>query len=721
MNKPSVPKRPHSLTHHGDTRVDPYYWLMDRASEEVLSHLRSENEFLKEELKHLEPLTEELFQEMKNRIEETDNSVPSRKRSWWHYSRTVEGLQYPIVCRLKATSNDYTPPTIDPQTPIEGEEIVIDMNVEAGDSDFFSVGVLAISFDDKWLAVGTDFEGNERHRVTFRSLVGETAPDDVIEDVHYGSAWSTDSKYFFYTRVDDAWRPYQLWRHKLGTDASQDVLVFQEDNLQFNVGIGRSRDDKIIVVALSSSMTTECYWLPADNPTAELQLIEARRHGIEYSIDHFTDKNANGWWLKVTNEDAVDFRCLAKPVSGGEWKEIIPHQPGNRLDGIDAFANFFTISTREDGYCVGRIVKALKGDDPFGDDFFARSQAIDSGAKPSTLNCGGGEYDTPFVRISVTSLVTPAYIADINVETGERFIRKQQKVLGGYDESNYVTTRLWTTASDGQRLPISLVARRDLVDIHPDGSMTAKKPSPFLLYGYGSYEVCIDPYFSVSRLSMLDRGVIYAIAHIRGGGEMGRNFYLQGKLNQKPTTFSDFVAITRDLIAKGWTTPAQLAGMGGSAGGLLMGGVVNLAPELYKAVVADVAFVDALTSMLDETLPLTAGEWEEWGDPITDEVAYKVMKSYSPYDNVSATNADGSTRVYPHMYVTGGLNDSRVGFWEPTKYVLKLRDVNPQNVVYLKTEMGAGHGGPSGRYDSWRDGCQESAFVLSELNATTTI
>ncbi len=464
-------------------------------------------------------------------------------------------------------------------------------------------------------------------------------------------------------------------------------------------------------------MTTEVHYLHADQPTSKLTLLEGRRHGIEYGVEHFVDGGGRGWWLKITNEDATDFRLLARRVDGGEWRELIPERPGSRLDGVDAFKAFLAISERHDGCAAVRLVKTLPGDDPFGDGLIGRSTFVEGDASPSTVSLSANpNFDTPLVRVSITSLVTPRLIADVVVETAELLVRKQQRVLGEFDAANYVTGRLWVSASDHERIPVSIVARKDLVNVGPTGELTARAPSPFLLYGYGSYEISIDPSFSSLRLSLLDRGVIFAIAHVRGGGEMGRSWYEMGRLAQKPTTFSDFVAVARELVARGWTTPDQFSARGGSAGGLLMGAVMNLAPELFRAVVAEVPFVDALTSMLDASLPLTAGEWEEWGNPDASATAYRTMKCYSPYDNVRSTNDDGSERVYPHLYATGGLNDSRVGFWEPAKWVARLRDANPANTAYLKTEMGAGHGGPSGRYDAWRDEAQVLAFLLSEVS-----
>ncbi|MGC2486191.1 MAG: S9 family peptidase [Acidimicrobiales bacterium] len=713
---PRAPQRPTEITRHGDTRIDPYYWLMDRENEEVLSHLRSENDFLAHELAPLKALEDELFIEIKNRVEETDISVPVRKGHWWYFERTREGLNYPISVRVPAADDDLTPPDVDPLTTFAGEQVILDENVEAGESDFLSVGVLAVSPDESWVAVGTDFEGNERHHVTVRPLANQEPVSDELDDVYYGFAWASDSRHFFYTRVDDAMRPWQLWRHELATPSSTDVLVYEEPDAEYTVSVGRSRDDRMIVVMLNSSMTSEVRFVPADDPTADLRVLAARRHGIEYGVEHFVDETGVAWWLKITNEDATDFRLLARPISGEEWREVIAERPGSRLDGVDAFSRFLALSMREDGSAALRLVPLLLGDDPFGDDLLARSTRVEGGAFPNTVALSANpNVDTSQVRVLITSLTTPRFIADVVVDTGEVIVRKQQTVRGGYEESDYVTERLWVQASDHLQIPISLVAKREFVRVASDGTLETLAPSPFLLYGYGSYEISIDPAFSSLRLSLLDRGVIFAIAHIRGGGEMGRSWYEMGRLAQKPTTFSDFIAVATALIERGWTSPERLAARGGSAGGLLMGAVMNQAPELFHAIVAEVPFVDVVTTMLDDSLPLTVGEWEEWGNPEASATSYRTMTSYSPYDNVRATRDDGTAVAYPHLYATGGLNDSRVGFWEPAKWVLKLRDANPENRAILKTEMGAGHGGPSGRYDAWRDEAQVLAWVLSEI------
>jgi oligopeptidase B len=689
---------------------------MDRENDDVLNHLRAENAYLTEALASLKPLEDELFEEIKDRIEETDISVPVLRGAWWYFERTREGLDYAISCRVASTPGDFTPPMIDPNSTLDGEQIILDENVEAAGHDFLSVGVLMVSPDDQWVAVGTDFEGDERHHLSVRPLGGQAPIADELDDVYYGFAWAGDSRHFFYTRVDSAMRPWQLWRHELGTPASADVLVYQEDDAQFNVSVGRSRDEAVIVIQVGSSTTTELHFIDANRPNDEFTLLEPRRHGIEYGVEHFIDASGAGWWLKVTNEDAVDFRLLARRVQEKNWTELVGERPGSRLDGVDAFKSFLAISERNEGSSAVRLVPMLGGEDPFGTDLLARSYLVKGDVSPSTVALSANAmFDAALVRVLITSLVTPRLIADVVVATGEVIVRKQQQVLGGYDQSDYATGRLWVTASDGVRIPVSIVAPRDLVTIDEQGSLHAKSPAPFLLYGYGSYEISIDPAFSSLRLSLLDRGVIFGIAHVRGGGEMGRSWYEMGKLAQKPTTFSDFVRVARTLIDEGWTTAERLAARGGSAGGLLMGAVMNLAPDLFRCVVAEVPFVDALTTMLDDTLPLTIGEWEEWGNPDVSASAYRTMKSYSPYDNVRATNDNGEVRTYPHVFAAGGLNDSRVGFWEPAKWVLKLRDVNPANFAYLKTEMGAGHGGPSGRYDAWRDEAQVLSFIISQI------
>ena len=713
---PKADQRPFSITRHGDTRVDPYYWLMDKDDPAVTAHLEAENTYLAESTRSLATLNQELFDKIKSHIEQTDTSVPVRRGSWWHYERTREGLNYSIVCRAPAALGDTTPPQIDAELALPGEQIVLDENVEAEGHDFLSVGVLSVSPDDRWVAVGVDFDGDERHDLTFRPLDGQAGVGEEISDVYYDFAWASDSRHVFYTRVDDAMRPWQLWRHEIGTDPAGDALVYQEDDAKFSVSVGRSRDDEVIVVMLGSKTTSELWYLDAASPTSELSVIEPRRSGIEYTVEHLRDRRGTKWWLKVTNEDATDFRLEVRARDDTNWRPLVAERPGSRLDGVDAFEGFLALSERDGGCAAVRLVTLLDGDDPFGEDLLGRSRVIEASVAPSTIVvAANAEHDSELVRVVVTSMVTPRLVADVVAATGQMTVRKQQIVPGGFDANQYATCRLWVTASDGTQIPVSLVVRKELVDAAPDGSLTPRSPLPFMLYGYGSYEISIDPAFSASRLALLDRGAAFAAAHVRGGGEMGRSWYEMGKLAQKPTTFSDFVRVASDLVDRGWTAPDRLAARGGSAGGLLMGAVVNLAPTLFKCVVAEVPFVDALTTMLDDTLPLTIGEYEEWGNPDDSAAIYRIMKAYAPYDNVRSINDDGSPRRYPDTYVVAGLNDSRVGYWEPAKWVLRLRDANPDNVVYLKTEMGTGHGGPSGRYDAWRDEAGVLAFVISEI------
>ncbi len=714
--RPTAHKRPHDIIRHGDTRVDPYYWLMDRDDPDVIAHLESENTYLTEELAHLEPLRDELFNDIKSHVEETDTSVAVKKGGWWYFERTKEGLSYSISCRAPLTSPDQEPPVVDPTTSIAGEQVILDENLEAEGHDFCSVGVLNVSPDEQWVAVGVDFSGYERHTLSVRPLNGQSELDDVIENVYYGFTWANDSRHFFYTTVDDAMRPYRVWRHEIGTDATSDVVIYEESDPQFSLSVARSRDDAVILVMIGSKTTSEVRFLDANNPTASLEVLEARRTGVEYDVEHWHDSAGRGWWLKVTNDDATDFRLVAREDDGSTWNELVAHRPGTRLEGVDAFSTFLALSERFEGSATVRLVSLLHEKDPFGTDVIERSRIVRAEVDPSTVVVEANpEFETTYVRVLMTSLVTPRTVTDYNVSSGVSTVRKRQSVRGDFNESDYVTSRHWFAASDGTKIPVSFVSRRDLVDVDDQGRMKPHAPTPLVLYGYGSYEISIDPSFSAIRLSLLNRGVIFAIAHVRGGGEMGRAWYEMGKMAQKATTFSDFVAVAKALVDEGWTTPAQLAARGGSAGGLLIGAVINLAPELFKCVVADVPFVDALTTMLDDTLPLTVGEYEEWGNPDASAAVYRTMKSYSPYDNVRSTNDDGSERIYPHVFAAGGLNDSRVGFWEPAKWVQRLRDANEKNVVYLKTEMGNGHAGPSGRYDAWKEEAEVLSFLVSEI------
>jgi oligopeptidase B len=673
MNPPAAPRRPTPLTAHGDTRVDDWYWLRDKDDPEVIAHLEAENAYTAALTERTKPLEDALFDEIKARIQETDLSVPSPWGGYWYYSRTVEGQQYPIHCRRRGSEDGP-------------EQVLLDENELAGDADFFDLGAFSVSPDHRIVAYSTDFDGDEVFTLRFRDL--ETGADlgDEIPGVSYGATWALDNATVFYTVLNDAKRPWRLYRHHLGSAASDDVLVHQEDDEAFYVGIGRSRSDEWLVLSMNSMVTSEQLVLRADEPDGEFRMVEPRRHGVEYGIDHQGDR-----FVIVTNDEAENFRLVEAPLEApgrANWTDLVGHREDVKLDGVDAFARYLVLYERADA--VRRIVVM--------DTESGETHEIEQPEKVSTA--GGGtnlEYDTDVLRFGYTSLVTPSSVFDYDMRARTRELKKQQPVLGGYDASEYVTERLWATASDGERVPISVVRR---ADVALDGS------APGFLYGYGSYEASRDPAFSSFRLSLLDRGFVYAIAHVRGGGEMGRRWYENGKFMAKHNTFTDFVAAAEALIDAKYTSADRLVARGGSAGGLLMGAVANLRPDLFAAMVAEVPFVDVLTTILDETLPLTVIEWDEWGNPNEPEF-YDYIKSYSPYDNVAAQD-------YPKLLVTAGLNDPRVSYWEPAKWVQRLRatktDAHP---VLMKVEMGAGHMGPSGRYDAWRD----EAFVLAFIRA----
>ena len=681
-------------------RIDDWYWLADREDPAVIEHLVAENTYTEAVTAATTGLRDQLFKEMVARIEETDLSVPARKGPWLYYSRTVKGSNYGIHCRRPAGTGDEA----------EGdEEVILDENILAEGHDYFALGNLAISPDHRWLAYSTDTSGGERYTMRFRDLDNGDESTESLVDTSYGVAWANDNATVFFVRVDEAMRPHQLWRHQVGTAPSGDVLVYEEPDEHYYLGVGRTKDDRYILCALDSKVTSEVRVLSADDPGGEFTIVEPRRQGIEYSVDHDRgdpDKGRQGRFLIVTNDGAEDFRLMAAPDDApgrASWTEVIPAREGVRLDAVDPFANHLVVYEREDGETRIRVIDAVTG----------VSTPVDQPETPSTVWGGANpEYDSTTLRYEYTSMVTPRSVFDLDLETGKLELRKRQPVLGDFDPDRYATERRWARAEDATRVPISLVYRTDLV------AAGAGAGAPCLLYGYGSYEASMDPTFSSLRLSLLDRGFVFAIAHVRGGGEMGRRWYEAGKFLSKPNTFSDFVACAHTLIDEGWTSPDRLVARGGSAGGLLMGAVANLAPELFRAIVAEVPFVDCLTTILDDTLPLTVLEWEEWGNPVEDPEVYAVMKAYSPYDNVRSVDQHGVPVRYPDILATGGLSDPRVGFWEPAKWVAKLRTANPENRVLLKTEMGAGHGGPSGRYDAWKDEAFVYAFILETLGLT---
>ncbi len=681
-------------THHGDTYVDEYAWLAAKDDAETIAFLEGENAYTEALTAGQGELRDAIFSEIKSRTKETDLSVPVRKGGYWYYVRTIEGKQYAVNCRRAVRPEDTGPPISADGAPLEGEEILLDGNELAGDSPFFAIGAFDISPDGQLLAYSTDTAGDERFTMRFKDLrTGETAADE-IPDTFYGSAWSADASAIFYVTVDDAWRPYRVWRHLVGTKAAEDVIVYQEDDEKFGVGVGLSRSERYLMIGSSSKLTSEVRLLDAANPAGDFSVVAPRRAGVEYDVEHQVLPDGTDQLLILHNDGALNFELARATLDDPtRWSPLIGHRDDTRLLGVDAFASHLVVYLRRDGLTGLRIIPASGSEHEI--DFPEPIYQVGPGANP--------EYDTDRFRLSYVSMVTPSSVYDCDVASGELTLLKQSPVLPGpdgraYDPDAYEQRRLWATADDGTKIPISLVRRKD---VPQDGTAT------FLLYGYGSYELSMDPSFSISRISLLDRGFCYAIAHIRGGGEMGRAWYDNGKMLKKINTFTDFIACARHVVTDGWTTPDRLIARGGSAGGLLMGAVVNMAPEAFGGIVAQVPFVDALTSILDPTLPLTIPEWEEWGDPLHDPEVYRYMKSYTPYENVSGSKA------YPPILAVTSLNDTRVLFHEPAKWVARLQAEAKGGPFLLKTEMSAGHGGRSGRYDAWREEAMVLAWIVT--------
>jgi oligopeptidase B len=696
---PVAPRRPTILEAHGDRRVDDWFWLRHRDDPEVLPHLRAENAFTERQTAHLDGLRESLFTEIKARIVETDLSVPVRKGPWWYYERTVEGRDYAIHCRLPVdgAGNETSAPPSLPSEAGPDEHVLLDENVLAETHGYLDVANLAVSPGHTRLAYATDTTGDEHFTLRVRDLRSGEDLADIIEGTSYGVAWANDDTTIFYTRPDAANRPHELWSHRVGSPADEDRLVLEEADERFHLGVGRTKDGEWVVVEMHSRVTSEIWVIPAAQPGADPTVVEPRTQGVEYGLEHH-----GGEFLLLTNDDAENFRVVATPAhnpSRQTWRELIPHRADVRIEGLDVFARHVVSYERREGMPRIRVI-SLPEDSPRWDRELPEGYLVPCPETPSASWGGPNpEFTSRTLRYEYSSLVTPRSVYDLDLDGAASLLRKRQPVLGGYDPAAYSTERAWATAPDGTEVPLSIVCRRDL---RRDGT------APCLLYGYGSYEYSIDPVFSSLRLSLLDRGFVFAIAHVRGGGELGRRWYEDGKLLAKPNTFTDFVACARTLVEDRWTAPDRLVARGGSAGGLLVGAVANLAPELFRAMVAEVPFVDCLSTMLDDTLPLTVIEWEEWGNPGADPAVYKVMKEYSPYDNVQATR-------HPDLLVTAGLEDPRVGYWEPAKWVQKLRVESPGGRVLLKTELDAGHAGPSGRYEAWREEAFVLAFVLDAV------
>ncbi|HLE37658.1 MAG TPA: S9 family peptidase [Candidatus Acidoferrales bacterium] len=673
---PVAKKLPKVDVLHGDRRVDDYYWLREKSNPEVISYLEAENAFTAAVLKPTEAFQESLYKEMLARIKQTDLSVPVRDHGFLYYSRTVEGKQYPIYCRK----------TLAPDAP---EQILLDLNDLATGQKFMDLGAYTVSSDGNLLAYSTDNTGFRQYTLRVKDLrTDQLLPDRIEKTVSV--AWAADNKTLFYIVEDHAKRPYRLYRHALGS-TDPDPLIYEEKDEKFSLDVERSRSRAYLFLASESLTASEVRFLPAATPDAAWKLIAPREKDHEYEVDHRGDR-----FFIRTNSGGRNFRLVSAPAADPRrenWQEVIPHRPNVMLAGMDFFADFYALFEREDGLPRLRIT-SFRDTQSHRIEFPEPTYSASPGQNP--------EYDTKTFRFNYQSFITPSSVFDYDMDKRTRTLLKQTEVLGGYDPSQYQSERLWATASDGARIPISIVYRKGL---KRDGS------APLLLYGYGSYGASMSATFSSNRLSLLDRGVTFAIAHIRGGGELGKPWHDQGRMMHKRNTFTDFIASAEFLIAQKFTAKDRLAITGGSAGGLLMGAVTNMRPDLFKAVVSLVPFVDVLNTMADSSLPLTVAEFEEWGNS-ANKAEYDYMKTYCPYTNLEK-------KPYPAILVRTSLNDSQVMYWEPAKYVAKLRSLKTDtNPLLFKTNMAAGHGGSSGRYDYLREVAFDYSFLLSQFGLT---
>jgi len=678
MKPPIARKEPKVLKIHGYEIVDNYAWLRDRNEKkdpEIIKYLEAENAYTEYHMGKYKPLVDRLYNEMLGRIKQTDMSVPYRLGNYWYFTKTEEGKQYPIFYRSKSKD-------------LSEAELLLDQNELAKGFNYFAISIFEPSDDGNLLAFATDTTGYRQYTLQIKDLrTGKMLPDK-IERVT-SAEWSPDGKYLFIGQEDAvSKRSDKIWRHTVGSDRSD--LVYEEKDVLFDVGIGRSRDRKMLFIGSVAKTMREYRYLPADNPTGEFRLISPRREGHEYSAD-FND----GEFFITTNKDAENFKVVRAPFSDPSeknWKDFIPHNPAVKIDGIDFFKDYAVVSELENGLEYLRVI-----------DLKTRraSSRIETPESVYTINLAyNPEYDTPVIRYSYSSMITPNSTYEFDFKTQKSTLIKQQEIPSGYDKTRYETKRVWATARDGVKVPISLMMKKGT---KLDGS------APMLLYAYGSYGYSTMPNFSVSRLSLVDRGMIYAIAHIRGGGELGERWRQDGRMFKKMNTFHDFIDSAKWLIKEKYTSPYRLVIQGGSAGGLLMGVVVNQAPELFKAAIVQVPFVDVMNTMIDETLPLTTAEWIEWGNPRDDKKAWDYMVKYSPYDNVKAQN-------YPNMLIEISLNDSQVPYWEGAKFAAKLREMKTDNnVILLRTNMGAGHGGSSGRYDRLKEIAFDYAYALTQV------
>ena len=694
--KPPVAKRVETRReHHGDVFIDPYEWLRDKSDPEVISYLEAENAYTEEATAHLAPLRQAIFDEIKARTKETDLSVPTRRGQWWYYARSFEGKQYSVHCRCPVDNpDDWTPPVFDEHTEIPGEQVLLDENIEAEGHDFFALGAASVSLDGNILAYSVDVKGDERYTLRFKDLRTGELYEDTIAGIAAGVTWAADNRTVYYTTVDDAWRPDTVWRHRLGSGQAAERVYYEPDE-RFWLGVGRTRSNKYVIIAAGSAVTSEVRYADAADSDAEFTVVWPRRDLVEYSVEHAV-VGGQDRFLILHNDGAENFTLVEAPVSDPTAvRTLIEHRDDVRLDAVDAFARHLVVSYRSNA--LPKIeLWPITEDGRYGrpEEFTFESELTSAGLSSNP------NWDAPKLRIGATSYITPVRIYDVDLATGERTLLREQPVLGGYRPEDYVERRDWAVAPDGARVPISIVHKAGLA-----------YPAPTLLYGYGAYEMCEDPRFSIARLSLLDRGMVFAVAHVRGGGEMGRHWYEHGKLLEKKNSFTDFIAVAQHLVDTGITRPENMVAHGGSAGGLLVGAVANMAPQLFAGVLTVVPFVDPLTTILDPSLPLTVTEWDEWGNPLESKDVYDYMKSYSPYENVEA-------KEYPAILAMTSLNDTRVYYVEPAKWVAALRHTKTDDrPVLLKTEMNAGHGGISGRYERWKETAFQYAWVLDVAKA----
>ncbi|WP_394801783.1 S9 family peptidase [Tenacibaculum ovolyticum] len=683
---PIAEKQPTTLKKHGDVRTDDYFWMRltdaqkeaaikDEQTQKVYDYLNAENFYYKESTKETEEFQEQLFQEMKGRIKEDDESVPYKSNGYFYIARYEKGQQYPIHSRKKGNLEAE-------------EEIIFNVNDEAKGHDYFQLGGLSISPNNKLTTFATDTVSRRQYVIKIKNLETGEIYSDKIENTTGGAVWANDNKTLFYTKKDpETLRSSQIYKHVLGTDSAKDVLVFEEKDETFGTFVTKTKSKKYLVIGSYSTVSNEYQVLEADTPNGEFRMIQTRERDLEYDIAHYKDH----FYIKTNKDGATNFKLMKTPenkTTKENWVDVIPHRENTLFEDFSIFKDYLVLEERNNGLNKIRIKRWDNSEDyylPFDEETYSAGVH------------GNPEFDTDIIRYSYNSMTTPSSVIDFNMKDQSKEVKKEQEVLGGkFDKNNYVSERIWVTARDGKKVALSIVH-------HKNTKLT--KDTPILQYAYGSYGHTISDGFSTTRLSLLDRGFVYALAHIRGSEYLGRDWYDDGKMLNKKNTFNDFIDCSKYLIAEGYTSPKHLYAMGGSAGGLLMGAIINMNPELYNGIIAAVPFVDVISTMLDDTIPLTTGEYDEWGNPNNKEY-YDYIKSYSPYDQVTA-------KAYPNMLITTGLHDSQVQYWEPAKWIAKLRDVKTDdNLLFLHTNMEAGHGGASGRFDALKETAEEYSFFL---------